>query len=96
MSSIPPSRLLPLSLTQTLEANWELPLADLPSYTGRQPCPRQQSLAHYPQQGSALLEPELLGRTWLTSQRTRVMVATATTTWQQQLGKIPLHRGLIG
>lgn len=65
-----------------------------PSYT--ESSPWQQSLAHYLQQGLALLEPKLPEHTWLTSQQTRVHVTMATTTWQPQLGNVPLHGGLIG
>lgn len=88
MSSATPTCLLPL--TQALEANWK----HLLSHTEGQSWPRQQSRAHYPQQGSALLQPALRGRTWLTSQLTSVPVASATSSWQRQRGKNPTLQGI--
>lgn len=77
----------PLSLQR---ANWK----DLLSHTEGQSWPRQQSRPHYPQQGSALLQPALQGRTWLTSRLTPVLVASATSSWQRQRGKNPTLQGI--
>lgn len=87
-NSHPPTHPLP----HTLQANWESPLADLPSYS--ESSSWQHSLAHYPQQGSALLEPQPPHRTWLTSQQTLSPCChgnhnLATTTWQ-----CPTPRGI--
>lgn len=85
--TLPPTHPFPHPLPHTLQANWESHLADLPSYTERVIAVDSRAFAHYPQQGSALLEPKLPERTWLTSRQTLSPRChgnhnLATATWQ--------------